>query len=353
MDSSLRIGATVGGSSTINSEYASTEGQGWNAETLYHSDGSSERSRLKSSSSANGHEDYHEPVLLQETISSLRPAKDAVLIDATIGEGGHAETWLKAGGRVVGVDRDGEAIERTRERLSAWMNKVILHHLPFSRLGECSENLVEAVLFDLGTSRLQLEDSRRGFSYLNDGPLDMRMDPLHGKPACHILREMTQPCLAQALADFGDVQSPNRVARAILRIGPPETTQDLVRAIESCFHPRRRIKGLSTVFQAIRIIVNNELQELELGLAAGMKRLKDNGRIAILTYHSGEERYVRWWIRRESGRCICPPGLPVCACGAKKRLEPLSMGLRPSAEEVSRNPRSRSARLWVGEKIHE
>jgi len=352
MDSSLRIGATVGGSATFNSEYTAEEGQRRHAETLRYSDGSSERSRLNTSSSANGVVDFHEPVMLTETVASLQPDPGAVIIDATLGDGGHAEAWLRAGGRVIGVDRDAEAISRARRRLSSWSDKIDFYHLPFSRLSECTTSPCHAILFDLGTSCLQLEDGDRGFSYLGEGPLDMRMDQMHGKPACLLLREMNQPALAQALADFGDVQQPNRVARAILRAGPPETTGELVQAVESCFHPRKRLKGLSTVFQAIRIMVNNELQELELGLKTGLEMLRVEGRIAILTYHSGEERYVRSWIRRESGRCICPPGLPVCGCGAQKSMIPIAMGLRPSTEEVSRNIRSRSARLWVGEKVH-
>ncbi len=352
MDEGIWFGAEAGGGASAGEEHAQAPGRRGNPQAFFNAAGSSESSGIGSSD--NGVEarvPLHQPVMAEEVLDLLRPGSGRLLVDATLGDGGHALAWLKAGGDVVGVDRDPAALSRARARLKEWSGHLHLVHANFSELGSLAVENVDAVLFDLGTSRLQIEDKARGFSYLDDGPLDMRMDRSRGTPAFRVLRDATEQQLSQWLSELGDVPTPRRVARAILRAGPPSSTLGLVRATEKCFPPRRRIKNLAKIFQALRMVVNREQEELSRGLAAAVDLLRDGGRVGVLTYHSGEERRVRRFLKRESGMCICPPGLPVCGCGARERLRFLRpFGKYASTEEVSVNPRARSARLWGGEK---
>lgn len=283
----------------------------------------------------------------------LRPMPDALLLDATLGDGGHAMAWLQRGGTVIGIDRDPSALERARQRLKNWEKRLVVYCLSFSHIGDevIAKRKPWAALLDLGTSRAQIEQPARGFSYLEDGPLDMRMNQRSGDPLLVILRQTSMNELAGWLAAYADIARPRKVARAILSEGPPETTAELAETVRRSFPPRRRIKDTARVFQALRMVVNDEERELWQGLKAVVNGLQPGGRVAVLTYHSGEERAVRRILRRYSGQCICPPGLPVCGCGAAELVTLLKpFGVRPSDEEVKRNSRSRSARLWAAEK---
>jgi 16S rRNA (cytosine1402-N4)-methyltransferase len=292
--------------------------------------------------------------MVNEVMALLRPAKDALLLDATLGDGGHAKAWLERGGQVVGLDRDPSAVQRARHRLRRWEERLSVYCVAFSQLGDEISAMGRpwAVLFDLGTSRAQIEEPARGFSYLEDGPLDMRMNQSLGDPLSLILRRTTLEELAGWLARYADISRPRTVARAILRKAPLTTTGELAETVGRVFPPRRRIKDTARVFQALRMVVNDEERELQLGMQTAVEMLQPGGRVAALTYHSGEERSVRSLLRRFSGQCICPPGLPVCGCGALELLRPLRpFGARPSDAEMSRNTRSRSARLWAAEKL--
>ncbi|MBN1423876.1 16S rRNA (cytosine(1402)-N(4))-methyltransferase RsmH [Candidatus Fermentibacteria bacterium] len=290
--------------------------------------------------------------MVAEVMDALKPGPGRVLVDATVGDGGHAMAWLEAGGTVVGIDRDGAAIHRTSRRLSSWHDRVRLVHGCLSTLCDLApgDPAPDGVLMDLGTSRTQIEDPERGFSYQSDGPLDMRMDRSAGVAVAALLRGVSVATLSGWLETLGDVPHARRVARSILHCGPPETSAELIAAVEHVAPPRLRIKYLSCVFQALRIVANDELNELRQGLLASIDLLRPGGRIAVLTYHSGEERAVRAIFRREQGQCVCPPGLPVCSCTPRTRIRAIEKGRRPATAEVAANPRARSARLWVSER---
>ena len=293
--------------------------------------------------------------MVSEVMEVLRPERDALLLDATLGDGGHAMAWLQRGGRVIGIDRDPSALERAHERLKNWEKRLSMYCIAFSHIGDdiLANRQPWAALFDLGTSRAQIDQGSRGFSYLEDGPLDMRMNQQAGDPLSVILRRTSPDELASWLAAYGDIPSPRRVARAILARGPFNTTAELAETVGRLFPPRRRIKDTARVFQALRMVVNNEEGELWQGLKVVVELIQPGGRVAVLTYHSGEERAVRSILRRYSGHCICPPGLPACGCGARRLVTLLKpFGTRPSGEETRRNSRSRSARLWAAEKCN-
>ena len=282
----------------------------------------------------------------------LNPGPDRVLVDGTLGDGGHAASWLEAGGRVVGIDRDLAALDRASRRCAQWRDRLYLTHGRFSQLSTLLPTGLrpDAVLLDLGTSRAQVETPARGFSYMGDGPLDMRMDQTLGDDVAVLLRSVTVDELAAWLHDLGDVPHARKVARAIIKAGPPSRTGALAAVVERQFPHRMAMKALSCVFQALRMAVNHERAELRDGLAASVEALPSGGRITVLTYHSGEERAVREFLRRESGQCSCPPGLPVCSCIPRQRVRILERGRRPDPQEVAANPRARSARLWAAER---
>lgn len=296
---------------------------------------------------------WHAPVMIAEVMATLEPGPGRILLDATVGDGGHAAVWLERGGTVVGIDRDQTALARAARRCERWGDRLHLIHGRFSQLPHLIPPRLspDAVLMDLGTSYAQVETPTRGFSYTHDGPLDMRMDQAIGSSAAALLEGASVDELACWLHEYGDVPHPRHVARAILRAGPPTTTGALARVIERQFPSRLAMKVLSCVFQALRIAVNDERAELADGLAAAVGALGPGGRGAVLTYHSGEERTVRSFLRRESGQCTCPPALPVCTCQPRARVRVTVRGQRPESTEVRQNPRARSARLWAWERL--
>jgi len=306
----------------------------------------------------------HEPVLLGECIDLLRPRPGAVLVDATLGAGGHAEALLERvtpGGRVIGVDRDPQAIEIARARLARFGSAFVAvhgnHEDLAKRLAPLGLGPVDGILADLGVSSLQLDEPTRGFSFRHDGPLDMRMDPGAGPSAADLLASATEDELRRILADFGEERAARSIARAIVRgrgRGPLSRTSQMTALVERVLGPaarRYRIHPATRTFQALRIAVNGEIVGLRRTIAVAVGLLASRGRLVVISYHSLEDRAVKEELRALAGRCTCPPRLPVCACGVESVLRILTATpIRPGDAEIEHNPRSRSARLRAGEK---
>jgi 16S rRNA (cytosine1402-N4)-methyltransferase len=294
----------------------------------------------------------HYPVMLEETIEALSLSGGETVVDATFGGGDHARRVLRElgpEGRVVGIDRDPEAAARAA-RLAGEDGRFVF------KSGAYDEVLAEmvgegvgadAVLFDLGLSSYQIDEARRGFSYVREGPLDMRMDPGRGESAAEFLNTADQAEIAGVLVRYGDVPrgEARRVAREISRRRPLETTLDLSEAVRAALGWKERGGNPSKrVFQAVRVYINDELGGLERALAAAERLLLPGGRLVAITFHSGEDRAVKSFISERTGRCVCPPELPVCVCGAHPTFRK-GIVRRPSAREVEENPRSAPARL--------
>jgi 16S rRNA (cytosine1402-N4)-methyltransferase len=303
----------------------------------------------------------HVPVMVGEAVEWLRPRPGALLVDATVGLGGHAAALLAAapGTRLLGIDRDPDALARARERLANAGDRVVLrpgHYASLTALlAELGWDGADAVLLDLGVSSLQLDDPARGFSFQAAGPLDMRMDPTSPLTAATVVNEWAERDLADAIAEFGEEPRARAVARAIVRARPLATTTDVARVIERVLgRPPGGTHPATRTFQAIRIAVNDELAGLDRFLADGWRALRPGGRLAILAYHSLEDRRVKAAFRRWAADCLCPPRAPICACGWSAKVRVLTRRpLRPTPEEIVRNPRARSARLRVVERLVE
>jgi len=301
----------------------------------------------------------HVPVMVAEAVEWLRPRPGALLVDATVGLGGHAAALLAAAPdtRLLGVDRDPAALAIARDRLRDAGERLVLRHGHFAELPRVLHDVgwdgVDAILLDLGLSSLQLDDPTRGFSFQAEGPLDMRMDSAGGLDAAEVVNRWPEADLARVLRDYGEEPRARAVARAIVRRRPLATTAalaDVVRGVlgrgRPGHHPATR------TFQALRIAVNDELGELDRFLADGWKLLRPGGRLAVLAYHSLEDRRVKETFRRWAADCLCPPRTPVCVCGWRAKVRVLTpRPVRPTAEEIARNPRARSARLRVAERL--
>ncbi len=306
----------------------------------------------------------HVPVLRDQVVELLATTREGVFVDATLGLGGHASAVLAAapGLRLIGLDRDPRALELARERLSPWFDRVCLINRSFSDLpgvlDELGEERPVAILADLGCSSLQLDSPSRGFSFLNDGPLDMRMGAV-GPTAADLVNHADEDELMRILWNYGEERRARALARAIVerrRRRPLMRTGDLVDVVLSVLGPRHRgrIHPATRTFQAIRIAVNDELGQLERFLEPAAERLAPGGRLAVISFHSLEDRIVKHTLRRLEGRCTCPPDLPVCRCGARRLVHPLTTKpIRPSESEMQANPRSRSARLRAVERVEE
>ena len=279
-------------------------------------------------------------------------------MDATLGAGGHAEALLARGPdvRLLGIDRDPDAIARARERLSRFSGRVRFVEADFGDLDAvlAREPEPDGILADLGVSSMQLDEGERGFSFRRDGPLDMRMGK-SGRSAADIVATASVGELTRIFRDFGEERMAAKIARGIVAErtrGPIQSTRQLARIVAGQKGSREKIDPATRVFQALRIEVNQELVALGRFLAAAVARLKPGGRLAVISYHSLEDRIVKETFRRESGVCLCPPQLPACVCGARTALRVLTRRpLRPGEAEQRRNPRSRSARLRVAERV--
>jgi 16S rRNA (cytosine1402-N4)-methyltransferase len=300
----------------------------------------------------------HQPVLYEETLQVLAPRPGGRYIDCTVNGGGHAAGLLERSapdGRLLGLDADPTVLAIARERLAGFGERVRLVHANFRDLAACARRAgfeaVDGILFDLGLSSYALEASGRGFSFQRDEPLDMRFDPTQGPTAAELLARSSEAELRTILARYGEEPAAARLARAIVRARqrqPLRTTGDLVRIVECVVGGRRgRIHPATRTFQALRIAVNDELRSLELALAQAVELLAPGGRLAVIAFHSLEDRIVKEFFRTESqSACRCPPGFPVCVCGRKPRLAVLTRKpLVPTPAEVARNPRARSAKL--------
>ena len=309
----------------------------------------------------------HEPVLLREVLQWMNVRANGVYCDGTLGGGGHSAALLEASGgtaSLYGIDRDETAIAAASERLSAYPGFHAIRgnfHDGKVLLEEAGAGALDGVLLDLGVSSPQLDTPERGFSYHTDAPLDMRMDRSGGETAADFLNTAEEREIARVIREYGEEKWAVRIAKIICerRIRKPlETTFDLVEAVDAAIpkavrrkddgHPARR------TFQAVRIEINNELAPLEQALKDFATCLKPGGRFCVITFHSLEDRIVKNCFRTLEHPCICPPKAPVCTCGRKPLLKVISGGvIVPTAEETARNPRARSAKLRVAERIGE
>lgn len=302
----------------------------------------------------------HLPVLLEEALTALAVRPGGNYIDCTLGVGGHAQVILERctpGGRLLGIEKDPQAIAIARERLAPYGDAALLVHDGYERLGEIvsqhSFHPVQGILFDLGLSSLQLEEESRGFSFQKEGPLDMRFDPQEGITAADILNTLPEHDLAYLLRLYGEEAESRRIAHAIVASRPLATTRQLANIIERATHRlQSRIHPATRTFQALRIAVNRELEALESALIQAVDLLEKGGHLVVISFHSLEDRIVKNLVRQEAQGCICPPGLPTCVCGRKARLRIVNRKvITPSLREVEANPRSRSAKMRVAEHL--
>jgi 16S rRNA (cytosine1402-N4)-methyltransferase len=308
----------------------------------------------------------HLPVLVDEVLASLDVAPGSSIADCTVGGGGHAERLLEASspdGRLLGLDADRAAIAEAQRVLAQYGDRVVLRQANFAEIYDVANEAgfvpLDAILFDLGLSSYQLADSQRGFSFAADAPPDMRFDEAGGLSALDLIDRSTQRELAGILATFGEERRAGRIAKAILAAraeGRLMTAADLA-AVVAAASPARgadagRIHPATRTFQALRIAVNREFEVLGAGLAGALAALRPGGRLAVISYHSGEDRIVKRFMARESRDCVEDPPPPVCTCGHRAQLRVLARrGITPGPDEVRRNRRARSARLRVAEKL--
>lgn len=306
----------------------------------------------------------HVPVLLDECIKYLNIRPDGIYVDGTLGLGGHSEQIARRlnGGRLIAIDRDLTSIERAGARLEPWADRVTIVHGNFcdvaAILDELGVDAVDGMLFDLGVSSPQLDDGQRGFSYMQDAPLDMRMDPADNVDAWFIVNRWPEDKIARILRDYGEERHANRIAAAIVKRRQEReiaTTLELVEVIKSAMpaaalrekqHPAKRS------FQAIRIAVNDELSAVSQMMETAPDRLKPGGRLCVISFHSLEDRIVKNAIHERENGCTCPREAPVCTCGFVQTLRSVTRKpVTPGGEELELNPRSRSAKLRVAERV--
>jgi 16S rRNA (cytosine1402-N4)-methyltransferase len=309
----------------------------------------------------------HLPVLAEEVLAMLQPRPGSLQIDATVGGGGHTERILEAtnpDGRLLGLDADAAAIARVDGRLRPrFDNRLVLRQANFRELAEVAPEAgfgaVDGCLFDLGLSSFQLVDTERGFGFRAGGALDMRFDTGRGVPAAELLATLDADELTALFRRYGEEPKARRIALAIVDArgsAPVATAEELAALVERVVPPNprqpRRTHPATRVFQALRIAVNEELEALEIGLAAAVDLLRPGGRLVVLSYHSLEDRIVKRFFAAERRGCVCPPEIPVCVCGRNPRLRLVTRrSVTPTSEEVAANPRSRSARLRAAERL--
>ena len=306
----------------------------------------------------------HRPVLLEECIQALNIRPDGVYLDGTLGRAGHSREIARrlTTGRLICVDREQEALDAARERLAEWMDRVTLVHANFDEIDAILDGLglagADGMLFDLGVSSPQLDNGARGFSYMADAPLDMRMDRGQALTAADVVNTWSQEELRRILWQYGEERYAPQIAAAIVRRRgdkPIQTTLELVEVIKSAMpakalkekqHPAKRS------FQAVRIAVNDELGSVERMLRRAVPRLNKGGRLAVITFHSLGDRIVKSGLADFARGCICPPDFPVCVCGRTPEIKLVNKKpILPTDRELEENPRARSAKLRVAEKL--
>ncbi len=314
---------------------------------------------------ANFSANTHLPVLLREVADLLAPRPGDVIVDATVGAGGHSEVLLDAvgeRGRVFGIDRDADALRSATRRLARFGARFVPVHGNHADLGEIlvtrGVDRVDGVVADLGVSSLQLDSPERGFSFLQDGPLDMRMDRGRGPSAADLVASLSETELKTALRNFGEERRAATLARALVRerdLRPIRTTGHLVQLVERVLGPaarQYRIHPATRTFQALRIAVNGELESIQGLIEGAVSSLRVGRRLAVVSFHSLEARAVKERFRELAATCVCPPGLPVCGCGRVNLVRIVTpRALVPSPEEVEQNPRARSAQLRAVERV--
>ena len=308
----------------------------------------------------------HQPVLLADVVVTLQPSADGRYLDGTFGGGGHTRALLAAAapnGMVLALDADPAAAERARRLQDdpGIGDRLLFAHANFSDLAEVARRYdvapLDGILLDLGLSSFQLDAPDRGFAFRSEGPLDMRFDPERGVPASELVNSLPERKLADLIWRYGEEPGSRRVARAIARerdSAPITTTTRLAEIVSQALGGRRGrdTHPATRTFQALRIATNDELAALESALTGAVEVLISGGRLAVISFHSLEDRTVKRFIERESAACLCPPGTPVCVCGHQPRLRKVTRkAIRPGAEEVARNPRARSAVLRVAERL--
>ncbi|NCC25067.1 MAG: 16S rRNA (cytosine(1402)-N(4))-methyltransferase RsmH [Deltaproteobacteria bacterium] len=310
----------------------------------------------------------HIPVLLEQIVSWIAPRAGGRYMDGTLGLGGHTRALIEAANgeaEVLGIDRDLKTLERAQSNLADVSDQIIFAHASFAHfedvLAEIGWRSLDGAILDLGVSSMQLDEAERGFSFLQNGPLDMRMDPSSGlAPASRLVNLTPVHELKRIIAEYGEEPLAGRIARAIVdarRVRPLETTVELAEVILKAYPAKIRAKSrnhpATRTFQALRIAVNRELDELDKFLGRIPARLNPGARMAVISFHSLEDRRVKHAFRRESKGCICPPHDPVCRCGHARTLRICtSKPILPGLEEQQANPRSRSAKLRVAERVH-
>ena len=302
----------------------------------------------------------HQPALLHEVVRYLEVRQGGVYVDATVGGGGHASAIIQAampGGRLLGIDLDPDAREHALRRLQPFSGSVVLVAGSYARVQELAGSVgfesPDGILIDLGLSSAQLEDSGRGFSFQRDEPLDMRFDPAAPLTAADVVNTYSYDDLARILFAYGEEPRARAIARAIVEHRPLNSTAELVRVVAGVRGRRGgRINPATRTFQALRVAVNSELDNVAEGLTQAIATVRPGGRVAVIAYHSLEDRIVKRTFVRESKACVCPPGPPVCTCEHVPSLRVITRKVvTPSRQEVLENPRSRSARLRVAEKL--
>lgn len=303
----------------------------------------------------------HRSVLYQQIIHALDPRSPGLYVDATLGAGGHASGILEASapsGRLLGLDLDPQALSIARERLDVYGERAVIVQDSYTTLLDQLALLgweqVDGIVFDLGVSSMQFDTPGRGFSFQSDGPLDMRFGPQQGVSAADLVNNLPETDLADLIWRYGEERQSRRIARAIVQARPLHTTHELAEVIAGSFGGRRgRIHPATLTFQALRIAVNQELQAIESVLPQAVQALKPGGRLAVISFHSLEDRLVKQFMRRESRDCICPPEQPVCTCGHHAIIREINRHpIEADEAETSDNPRARSAKLRVAEKLH-
>ncbi len=306
----------------------------------------------------------HRPVLLHETINFLDVARGGVFVDGTLGLGGHAEAILEtsANSSVIGLDRDLEALSFAQKRLAHFSNRFHAVHSDFREIATVLKGRqigeLSGVLVDLGVSSLQLDSPQRGFSFRTDAPLDMRMDTSSGETAAEILLRLPEAEIARIIYEYGEERRSRLISRRIVesraRAEPVNTTTELAELVAKTVGYRKgqQIHPATRTFQALRIAVNRELEDLDRFVETAVDLLQPEGRFVAISFHSLEDRIIKRELRRLSGKCQCPPRLPICACGARREIEILTRRpVTPGAAELAQNARARSARLRAARKL--
>lgn len=302
----------------------------------------------------------HIPVLYQAVLTALNLMPGGHYIDCTLGAAGHAAGILDRSapdGRLLGLDRDPEAVEIAKRRLAGYGERAMIQRRSFTELDQALKSVgwqkADGILFDLGLSSMQVDSPERGFSFRYEAPLDMRADPSQDLTAAQVVNQWSQSELADILARFGEERAAKRIAQFIVEHRPIQTTLELADIVERALGRRRgRIHPATKTFQALRIAVNQELANLEVGLEKAIHSLEHGGRLVVIAFHSLEDRIVKHTLRRESQDCVCPPEQPVCTCEHNARLKLVSRrSIRAEEDEIEANPRARSASLRVAERI--